>query len=119
MPDPYTDEQLLIDEITGGQTLSELHATLTTIQALLSTLVERANQGQLPPAALLANEFLMGSDLDGGRGLGGSVYGRDFQIDPDDAGFPPNLFSIHQHPSWPQTPLPSMSWADYLATWHD
>ncbi|ETX03577.1 MAG: hypothetical protein ETSY1_46765 (plasmid) [Candidatus Entotheonella factor] len=117
MPKPYTDEQLLIDEITGGHTLGDLQAVLEDIRDHLAALRRRADEGRLPPAALLANEFLMGSDMDSGRGLGGSVYGRDFRIDPQDPYFPPALEAIHSHPRWPKHGLPKMAWRDYLAQW--
>ncbi len=117
MPEPYTDEQMLIDDIGGGRTLSDVHSVLEQIREQLAALRQRADEGRLPPAGLLANEFLMGSDMDAGRGLGASVYGRDFQIDPDDPYFPPALEAIHAHPRWPSSPPPAIAWLDYVAQW--
>lgn len=121
MPDPYTDEQAIVDGITGpsGRTIEDLYQELILISSDIAILRARANEGQLPPAARLANEFLLRSDQDGGKGPGGSVYGVDFQIDPEDPGFPPALEAVHNHPRWPSdNPPPSITWAAYLALYN-
>ena len=121
MPLPATDEQLIIDGIAGEglTTLDDLNDKLDSILFQLIRLRELAEQGQLAPAAMLVNEFMARADLDGGRGLGGSIYGRDFILDDTDPEFPPMLAPIHQHPQFPTGDAlpPVMTWQQYLATW--
>ncbi len=112
MPLPTTDEDVLIAGIEAA--LVPLQATLSAILVQVTLLRERGDQGALPPAAVLINEFITSSDLDGGRGLGASIYGRDFIIDPDDPLFPPTLQSVHNHPAFPDPAPPPLGWQAYL-----
>jgi len=64
-------------------------------------------------ATTLVNEFISNYDMDGGKGPGDSVYGRDFMITEDDE-CPPIVKAIHGHEDW-EDPLVSYTWSEYLA----
>ena len=105
MHDPVVDK---LDEVKGvlEQYLPPMLAELIRIRTL-------AEAATLPPAALLAQEFLTYTDLDGGKGAAGSIYGVDFQIRGPDT--PPLLLPLRQHPEW-RDPEVVLSWAQYLAS---
>ncbi len=88
--------------------------TLELMRALLVRLVGFAEQGALPPSAVLSQEFMLRSDRDQGRGPGGSIYGVDWGLDPEDPHIPPVLVPLFDHPNW-LSPAKTYTWAEYLA----
>lgn len=105
MPEPYTDEAVIVAAIAS------LEAVMQQVLVQLTALRVNADAGRLPLAAVLVQEFLSRTDMDGGKGAPGSIYGVHFMI--DDPAIPPMLAPIHGHPGW-RDPDIKLTWAAYL-----
>jgi hypothetical protein len=57
-------------------------------------------------------EYVNGEDLDGN----GSIFGKDFVIDPDDPDCPRIILNLYTQPSFHPEDYTNMSWSAYLAT---
>jgi len=71
-----------------------------------------AAPSELSCSAQLQQEFTSGVDID----QNGSVFGKDFVIDPTDKDCPKSILDLYSQPDFAHETFSQMKWADYLAT---